>query len=273
MRIDSHFHLWNLARGDYHWMAGSDSLAPIRRDYSCQDAQVHFGKHRIDRAILVQAAATIAETHYMLGLADASDVIAKVVGWVDFEDRGQAKILENLARHAKFSGIRPMIQDIADVDWMLRPDIQWAYATCVDLDLSFDALGFPRHLENFLRVIDRYPRLRVVVDHCMKPAIRDRAFAPWAEGISKIAGDTGAYCKLSGLVTEAEKDASVEAIAPYARHVIESFGAERVMFGSDWPVVTLAASYDRWIGMAEGFVPLADRDAVFGRTASRFYRI
>jgi L-fuconolactonase len=273
MRIDSHFHLWSLARGDYDWMAGSETLAPIRRDYSCQDARVHFSRHKIDRAVLVQAAPTVAETHYLLGLADANDVIGKVVGWVDFEDPTQSKILAKLARHKKFSGVRPMIQDIPDIGWMLREDIQWAYAACIDLDLTFDALGFSRHLENFLRIFERYPDLRVVVDHCMKPAIRDQAFEPWARDIAKIARNTNAFCKLSGLLTEAGMDASKETLAPYVRHIIESFGADRVMFGSDWPVLTLAASYDSWAGMVADLVLPADREAVFGKTAAQFYRL
>ena len=122
----------------------------------------------------------------MLGLADATEWIAKVVGWIDFEDKAQRRFLANWAKHPKFAGVRPMIQDIPDKDWMHRPDVQWAFDAATDLDVTFDALGFPLHLDNFKRLFDRYPRMRIVIDHGMKPAIRDGAFADWARGMEAI---------------------------------------------------------------------------------------
>ncbi len=201
---------------------------------------------------------------------------AGVVGWVDFEKPGDRAQLERLAKHPKFLGVRPMIQDIADVDWMLRDDVQWGYRALVDLDLTFDALGFPRHLANFHTILTRYPGMRVVIDHCMKPQIRDRAFADWAPGMARLAKDTGACVKLSGLVTEASDGWTVEDLKPYADHVLEAFGPERVMWGSDWPVCQLQASYDRWREVAEALTDHlgADEKArVFGGTAVEFYRL
>ena len=171
-----------------------------------------------------------------------------------------------------------MIQDIADDDWMLRGDVQWAFAALAELGLSFDALGFPRHLKNFHTILTRYPDMRAVIDHCMKPQIRDHSdesFRHWADGMRAIAEDTKAFCKLSGIATECD-GWSLEQLKPYAAHVIEVFGPARLMWGSDWPVCQLQASYDEWRGAAEALtsdMSLADRDAIFGGTARDFYRI
>ena len=198
----------------------------------------------------------------MLGLADASDSALAVVGWVNFEDAGDRRQLERLARHPKLAGVRPLIQDIPDVDWMLRGDVQWAYQAIIDVDLTFDALGFPPHLDNFLTIFRRYPDLRVVIDHCMKPRIRDyrtepaAAFDDWAEKMSRLADETAAFCKLSGLVTEANEDWTVDDLRPFAGHVLSAFGPERVMWGSDWPVCRNRATYDALVGGVAGPLPL-----------------
>jgi L-fuconolactonase len=273
MRVDCHQHFWAIARGDYGWMNSSDKLIPLRRDFRPADFEGYRAKYRIDRTVLVQAAPSIEETEYMLGLADATDWIAKVVGWVDFEDATHRRHLERWARHPKFSGVRPMIQDIADTDWMLRPDVQWGYAAICALDLTFDALGLPRHLDNFLRLFDRYPKMRIVIDHGMKPEIRNDGFDDWATRMAAIAEKTGAYCKLSGLATEARDGWNAATLRPYAQHIVASFGADRVMWGSDWPVVNLAGGYDVWREAAEEIVAPADQAAIFGGTAQKFYRI
>lgn len=273
MKIDAHQHFWTVARGDYGWMDDSEALAPIRRDFAPADFEIHRQAFGIDGTVLVQAAPSLAETHYLLGLADATGWIAKIVGWVDFEFPGDRIHLDRLARHAKFSGIRPMIQDIADVDWMHRADVQWGFEAIIGLDLTFDALGFPVHLDNFLKLFDRYPDMRTVVDHCMKPQIRDGAFGEWAGKLERIAQSTSAFCKLSGLVTEARADWNLETLRPYVEHVLSVFGPDRVMWGSDWPVLQLNGTYDKWRSAARAIVPHEAHEAVFGQTAARFYRI
>jgi len=274
MRVDAHHHFWSRARGDYFWMDPTNPVqAPILRDFAPADLD-GFRKHwKIDRTVLVQAAPTIEETEYMLGIADATPWVGKVVGWIDFEDKSHRRHLERFARHPKFAGVRPMIQDIPDPDWMHRPDIRWAYEAVIDLDITFDALGYPIHLENFLRLFSRYPKMRIVIDHCMKPVIRGNEFEPWAGRMSKIAADTGVFCKLSGIVTEAKPDWTYETIAPYARHVISAFGPDRVMWGSDWPVLEIAGTYDRWREAAERIVGDSGADQIFGGTAVAFYRL
>jgi L-fuconolactonase len=277
MRVDAHQHYWEPRRGDYDWMPPDDPV--LARPYRPADLAPELAMVGIDCTVLVQAAATVEETEYMLGLADATPSVAAVVGWIDFEDRSHLRHLERLKNHPKFVGVRPMIQDIPDVDWMLRDDVQWAYAALVDLDLTFDALGFSRHLANFLTLLKRYPKLRVVVDHCMKPQIRDHGgpceeFASWAEGLGRIAGETGACCKLSGLVTEAHEGWTGQDLVPYAAEVLQAFGPQRVMWGSDWPVCRLQTSYQVWHEAAESLCAAlsgAERAEVFGGTAARFY--
>jgi len=274
VKIDAHQHYWNPARGDYDWMPKDDAI--LSRAYGPADLAGHLARFGIEKTVLVQAAATVNETEYMLGIADATDSVAGVVGWVDFERPQDLAQLQRLARHPKFRGVRPMIQDIADTDWMLRDDVQWGYRALIDLDLTFDALGFPRHLANFHTILTRYPEMRTVIDHCMKPQIRDRAFDDWAAGISRLARDTGACLKFSGLVTEAGDGWSIDDLKPYADHVLAAFGPDRVMWGSDWPVCQLQASYARWHELAEALTAhLSDDEKarVFGGTAAEFYRL
>ena len=279
MRIDAHQHFWQPLRGDYDWMPPDN--ATLNRAYAPADLAPTLAQVGIDGTVLVQAAASVHETEYMLGLADASPFIKGVVGWVNFEDPGDLAHLTRLAAHPKFLGVRPMIQDIADVNWMLRDDVQWAYAALIDLDLTFDALGFPRHLPNFLALIGRYPRMRVVHDHCMKPQIRDQragrdAFTQWAAGISALAEHTNGFCKLSGLVTEADDGWSIDDLRPFAEHVLDAFGPARVMWGSDWPVCRLQAEYGDWHEVAQSLTSHlsgAERADIFGGSAARFYRL
>lgn len=277
MRIDAHQHLWHPGRGDYGWMPKDNPV--LFRPYVPSDLAPILAEHGIDGTVLVQAAPTVAETEYMLGLADACDWVLGVVGWVDFERAEDRKTLERLAGHPKFKGVRPMIQDIADPDWMLRPDVEWGYRAVAELGLSFDALGFPRHLQNFLTILTRHPHMAVVVDHCMKPEIRNHSedgFRVWADGMARIAGETGAVCKFSGLVTEAGPDWTVDDLKPYADHVLTVFGPDRVMWGSDWPVCRLRAEYGDWLGTAEALTAGlndAERARIFGGTAAEFYRL
>lgn len=277
MMIDAHQHFWNPARGDYDWMPMDNAI--LARSYGPADLTPHLKQHGIKATVLVQAAATINETEYMLGLADATPYVAGVVGWIDFEKPDDLAQLRRLTEHPKFLGVRPMIQDIPDDDWMLRTDIQWAFEALCELDLTFDALGFPRHLANFHTLLTRYPTMRVVIDHCMKPQIRDHTeenYSFWADGMAKIASDTNAFCKYSALVTEAKEGWIADDLRPYVDHVFNAFGPERMIWGSDWPVSRLARGYDDW---REAALELADhlseaeKVAVFGGNAKSFYRL
>jgi len=279
MRIDAHHHFWQPLRGDYDWMPKDNAI--LNRPYYPSDLTEHLTKHDIAGTVLVQAAATVQETEYMLGLADATPFIKGVVGWIDFEDQSHLVHLKRLAHHPKFLGVRPMIQDIPDVDWMLRDDVQWAYRAIIDLNLTFDALGFPQHLSNFATLMDRYPEMRVVFDHCMKPQIRDQrtghdAFSKWADGMSQLAEETDGSCKFSGLVTEADEGWSLDDLRPFSDHVLAAFGPDRVMWGSDWPVCRLQSDYDTWFetaGKLTSDLSAKAQAQIFGGTAARFYQL
>lgn len=279
MKIDAHQHFWHPARGDYDWMPLDNAV--LHRTYNPTDLRPELDRLDIDGTVLVQAAATVHETEYMLGLADASPFIKGVVGWVNFEDQSHFAHLKRLAAHPKFLGVRPMIQDIPDVDWMLRDDVQWAYRAIIDLDLTFDALGFPQHIENFVELMARYPDMRVVYDHCMKPQIRDQqagqdVFGSWADGMSRLAEETSGCCKFSGLITEADSSWTIDDLRPFAEHVLQAFGPKRVMWGSDWPVCRLQSEYGDWYDLAQTLtqnLSATEKADVFGGTAARFYRL
>jgi L-fuconolactonase len=273
--IDAHQHFWSPDRGDYGWMDSSDDYAPLRRDCLPQHLAPLLASLGIDRTVLVQAAPTIAETAFLLDLANVHQMIAAVVGWIDFEDKSHIRHLERFRRNPKFVGVRPMIQDIPDIDWMLSPELDWAFKAIIALDLTFDALGFPVHMDNFCRLFNRHPALRVVVDHGLKPAIRRPETADaWRSGIARVAAETSACCKLSGLATEAGPAWNPDLLRPYVDHLLACFGPDRLMWGSDWPVLELVSSYERWYAAARDLVAATGAtDRIFGGTASSFYRL
>lgn len=270
-RIDAHQHYWDPDRGDYFWMEPESRL---HRNYAPRDLKPALQRHGIDGTVLVQAAPTREETEYMLAVADQTTSVLGVVGWVDFEDRLHSTSLERLALHPKFKGVRPMIQDIADPKWVCHANLNWAFDLVADLGLCFDGLVLPEHVPFLLKRLARQPELRVVVDHGAKPRIRERLFEAWAADMARLAKETNARVKLSGLVTEANEDWSTETLRPYADHLLATFGPARIMWGSDWPVCLLASSYDRWVETAEALTAgcsEAERAAIFGGTAATFY--
>lgn len=272
LRIDSHQHFWLLSRGDYGWL--TKDLAPLYRDFLPDDLSPHLVQAGIYQTILVQAAPTLQETHYLLQLAEETDFIVGVVGWADMEKPTASDVIETLAEHPFFLGIRPMIQDIPDPDWMLQPQLQPVYAKLAELDLTFDALVKPQHLQHLYQLLRRHPDLAVVIDHGAKPDIANGAFQPWADDIEAIATDTGACCKLSGLLTEAGNQPVYETIEPYMQHLLDCFGAGRLLWGSDWPVLDLAADYSTWDRISNQFLQalnVDDQKRILGANAKNFY--
>lgn len=275
MQIDAHHHFWNPARGDYGWMPEDNDV--LFRPYGPTDIAPHLAAAGISHTVLVQAAPSVEESEYLLGIADATKHVCAVTGWVDFETPAHRSQLERLAAHSKFKAVRPMIQDIPDDDWMLRDDVQWGFQAVADLGLRFEALGMPRHIDNFLTIFKRYPDMRVVIDHCMKPQIAEHSqerFDNWAGGMTRLAHETTAFCKFSALITEATDNWTVDDLRPYVDHVIAAFGAERVMWGSDWPVCRLAGEYMDWRDAALELTAAcsdSDKAAIYGQTANRFY--
>lgn len=273
--IDAHQHFWKIDRGDYFWMPDEPGHV-LRRDYGPADITAYLDKYAIEGTVLVQAAPTEDETHFMLNIANSDSRVKAVVGWTDFEAPNAADRIAALGALPKLSGFRPMVQDLPDDHWILRDDLAPAFQAIVDHDLTFDALTFPRHLPQLMKFIDRWPEMRIVVDHCSKPQIRDEQFQPWADFMRAVAEAPHIVCKLSGIATEANADWTLDDIRPYAEHVIEVFGPERVMWGSDWPVVNVAGGYERWRDAADALtsgLQREDRSAIFGASATKFYRL
>lgn len=273
-RIDAHVHFWQLVRGDYHWM--TPDMDKLCRDFAPADLKPHLEAANMDAAVLVQAAATVAETRFMLDIARETPFVAGVVGWVEMEDRNVAAALDGLCADPHFKGIRPMIHDIADVDWMLRPSLKPAFKAVIEHGLAFDCLVKPPHLENLHQLLAGLPELRAIIDHGAKPAIAEDGFQPWARDMKRLAADTSAYCKLSGLITEAGPGWTIEQLRPYFEHIYACFGAQRIIWGSDWPVLTQTASYEGWHNAANILLNLLHDDEkakIFGLNAMRFYRL
>ena len=277
MRIDAHHHVWRLDRGDYGWLKPTPQLSAIYRDFALADLRPLLRACGVEATVLVQAAPTVAETRYLLEVARGSaGLVRGVVGWVDLAERDAEAVLAELARDPLLRGVRPMLQDLADPAWILRPDVQPALSALPRLGLRFDALVKPRELKPLLKILERHPDLAVVIDHCAKPDIAARAWQPWADDLKAIAANTGACCKLSGLVTEAGVGWKVDALQRYVEHVLRWFGAERAMWGSDWPVVTLAASYGDWDAATDTLLAglsVTEREAIHGGNAWRFYEL
>lgn len=272
MIIDAHQHFWQLQRGDYGWL--TPDLAALYRDFMPDDLASHLSHNDINGTILVQAAPTVAETEFLLDLADQTPFVLGVVGWVDFEDQSAADDIARLAQRPKLVGLRPMIHDIADDDWMLRPDLTPVFDAMVRADLTFDALVRPHHLPRLRELLSRHPDLRTVIDHAAKPEIAGGLFEDWAADMTILAKETNSYCKLSGLLTEAGDDWAADDIAPYVAHLMEHFGKQRVIWGSDWPVLTIAADYGTWVNMVSSLFPNEDEsNAIFGSNAIEAYRL
>ena len=271
-RIDAHHHFWRIARGDYSWL--TPALGAIYRDFNPEDLAPHLAAHGIAATILVQAAPTHAETAFLLDLAEKTAFVAGVVGWTEFAAPDAGSTIAGLAADPLLVGLRPMVQDMDDDDWLMRAELAPAFDAMIAHQLVFDALLKPRHLRRLIAVLERHPQLRVVVDHAAKPAIGSGADAAWRSDIAAVAQFSNVACKLSGLVTEAPANWTVDDLRPYAEHLLTCFGAERLIWGSDWPVVNLAADYRRWISTAEQLMAGLDASAqslVFGGNAVGIY--
>ena len=271
--VDAHHHVWSLARGDYGWL--TPDLAPIYRDFTLADIAPLADAAGITASVLVQAAPTVAETRYLLDIADVSGGrVGGVVGWVDLAASDAVATLESFASNRLFKSVRPMLQDLPEVDWILRPEVQAALSRLPALGIRFDALVKPAQLPALLKMLERNPDLDVVIDHGAKPDIARGAWEPWASLLRAAALHPRVHCKLSGVVTEAGSQWTVDTLRPYVDHLVECFGAHRMLWGSDWPVVELGGGYARWRS-ATGFLlaPLdaTERDAILGDNARRFY--
>ncbi|GAA1310726.1 amidohydrolase [Planotetraspora silvatica] len=275
--IDAHHHLWDPSRRTYPWMSG-EALAPVRKPYGLEDLRRETAAAGVSGTVLVQTVSDLGETVEFLGTAGGSDgLIAGVVGWVDLTGGvpDQVERLRGSTGGELLVGIRHQVQDEADPEWIARSDVRAGLHAVAAAGLAYDLLVLVPQIPAALSVVRDMPGLRFVLDHAAKPPVSSGEFEPWASGLAELAKLPNVACKLSGLVTEASwTDWETPQIAPYAAHILDSFGPDRVMFGSDWPVCELAASYAQVVELAGELtsgLSEAERARVFGGTAQEWY--
>jgi L-fucono-1,5-lactonase len=275
--VDAHHHFWDPTRRDYYWMGG-DELASIRRPIGPEDLRPLLVQNKVDRTVIVQTVPSVEETQEFLSIAASTDFVAGVVGWVDLTDPAVGDILAELkdGENGKWLvGIRHQVHDEGDPDWVARKDVIRGIKAVGAAGLAYDLLPKQRELPACLPAVDANPEMRFVVDHIAKPLIASGEMEPWAARLKELAKRPNVYCKLSGMVTEADwKNWKPEHLKPYVERVLEWFGEDRVMFGSDWPVCLLASDYGTVKGTLESLLgnPGGDTYAkIFGGNATAFY--
>ncbi|MBP2551709.1 L-fuconolactonase [Neorhizobium galegae] len=273
--LDSHQHFWKVERSDYGWL--TPELGSIYRDFLPGDLTREMRRAGITRTILVQAAETEAETDFLLEIARETDFVAGVVGWIDMEAEDFAARLARYRQNPKFVGLRPMLQGLDDDAYILRPKVLDSLKAVADSGLTFDILTFTRHLPHVVAALKTVPGLKAVVDHISKPEIATGTLDPWRGHMEEIAAFANVSCKVSGMVTEASASWQLEDFRPYVDHVVRCFGPDRLMFGSDWPVCTLAASYAEVANLARTLLSShfgpEDLHGIFEKNAALFYGV
>jgi L-fuconolactonase len=273
-RLDSHQHFWKYDTAQYPWIPQG---TPLQRDWLPDDLAAEQAKVDLHGSIAVQARQTLEESRWLLALSDASPVIRGVVGWVDLRGKKVAEDLAELVRHPKFAGVRHVVQDEPEDNFMLRPEFRAGIEALKQFGLTYDLLIFPRQLPAAIDLVNLYPDQAFVLDHLAKPFIKAGTLHPWEEEICELARATNVCCKVSGLVTEADHAAwQPDHFRPYLDTVFEAFGPGRLMFGSDWPVCLLGGSYGQIYQLVEEYtrgLSDSDREAVFGETAAKFYGV
>ena len=275
MIVDSHHHFWQVGRFDYPWMSSSDKI--LYRDYLPQTLEPLLRQNGVAKTVLVQASNSVAESRWLLSLADANPFIAGVVGWVELANPDVDQQLDELTAHPKFKGVRHLVESEPADDWLIQPAVLAGLNRLSSYGVSYDLLVHTRHLRHVQTVAECCPELSLVIDHMAKPPIARGEMKEWARRIKPLVANKNIYCKLSGLVTEANWTSwRTGDLWPFVECVLEAFGPERLMFGSDYPVCLLAASYER---VLESFQEIlrelkdAERDRIFSENAERFYRL
>lgn len=273
--VDAHQHYWEAERFDYRW--AEQGIPSLDRNFLPEHLEPELAEAGVGRTVLVQVLHTLGETEWMLELADRNPSIAGVVGWVDVttEPDVVARDLEEVRSHPRLVGIRHLVHEEPDDDWLARPDVVRGLSVLEAHRVPYDLLLRPQHLRHVPNLSDAVPDLPMVIDHIAKPLIRDRVIQPWGTEFRAVAQNPNVWCKLSGMITEADHSSWVAAdLAPYVEIALDAFGTERLMFGSDWPVCTLAGSYGAVVGALRavlGEVDTAVEKALFGANAVAFY--
>jgi L-fuconolactonase len=274
-RVDSHQHFWQLSRGDYNWL--TPELTVLFQDFLPEQLVKILSDNHVSQTVLVQAADSEEETHFLLKLANNTDFVAGVVGWIDMKSPSALARLTSLAKNPYFKGIRPMLQDIEDVNWILNDNFTAIFEFMADNKLSFDALITSAHLPNIHALALRHPKLSIVIDHSAKPALSAAPTEFWQQQLTQIAQCKNVFIKFSGLLTEAPQGSvSIECIRPYFEHIMRAFGADRIMWGSDWPVIKLNGDYEIWLSLTSELLKYfssEDKNKIWASNARNFYRL
>jgi L-fuconolactonase len=273
MVIDSHHHFWLYNPRAYGWI--TESMSILRRNFLPGDLEKEIAAAGVAGAVSVQARQSLAETEWLLELADENDFIRGVVGWAPLCSPQVRGDLQRLAGKTKLKSVRHILQDEVDDDFMLRPDFDRGIAILKDFGLRYDILIFERHLPQAIKLVDRHPELTFILDHIAKPRIKNNILSPWRANLAELARRPNVYCKLSGMVTEADHRGWTGAqLRPYMDAALEAFGPRRLMFGSDWPVCLLACGYGRWFKIVSEFatsLSSSERARLLGGTAIEAY--
>jgi L-fuconolactonase len=272
--IDAHQHFWQIGQHGQVW-PGPD-LPAIYRDFTPRELQGFCAPAGLRGTVLIQSQPNDLDTDWLLDLAATTPLVQGVVGWVDFRGREAPHRIAALARRPKLRGLRPMLQDLSRDDWILDPALDPAVEAMISAHLSFDALIRPRHLRILRQFASRWPDLPIVIDHGAKPLIASAVMEPWQTDLATVAELPNVFCKLSGLATEAARGQGPEALERFARPIVRIFGPERVMWGSDWPVLNLASDITEWLDLSIALIAPAGAaalDAVFRGNATRTYRL
>lgn len=274
-RIDAHHHLWRYSKQEYDWIgAGMEAIA---RDFLPSDLQTEIASCGIAASVVVQASQSLAETEWLLAMAAQSDFIRGVVGWAPIADALFPAALERLGEQRKLKGLRHVIQAEPDDGFILRPDFNAGITALASTGLTYDILIYEKHLPAAIKFVDRHPNQIFVLDHIAKPRIAEKVLEPWRSSIFELAKRGNVYCKLSGMVTEADwQNWSAADLRPYADAALEAFGPARLMFGSDWPVCLLATAYKKWFAMVRDFLSqlsFSEQNLVFGEVAAKVYSL
>ncbi|MBL8233918.1 MAG: amidohydrolase family protein [Bryobacterales bacterium] len=272
--IDAHHHFWRYSPAEYGWIG--NHMRVLRRDYLAADLKQQMDQAKVSQAISVQARQTVEETRFLLDIAKQNAFLAGVVGWLPLADPGFERIFESYSTEMKVKGLRHVVHDEPDDNFILRPDFNRGVAA-IRNRVVYDILIFEKHLPQTITFVDRHPTQVFVLDHIAKPRIKDALLSPWRENMVELARRPNVYCKISGMATEADWSAWTPAqLKPYFEIALEAFGPKRLMFGSDWPVLRLAGEYAQWADLVRRWVaPLSadERTRILEGTAREAYRL
>lgn len=270
MIIDAHVHLWSLSRAECRWPTAAEGV--IFRDHLVADLKHAIAGHGIQSVVLVQSQECEADTEWLLEIASAEPLVAAVVGWADLRRPDATERVVALATQSKLVGLRPMVQD-RPANWFDDPSLDTGLVLMADRGVTLDALVRVAHLPALDRLAARHPDLRIVIDHAAKPAIAEAAgFEEWRSAIAPLSAQPNVCCKISGLLTE-RGDCPPEAVVPYVEELLALFGPDRMMWGSDWPVLNASGDYAAWLELAKSTVPERSHEQLFARTVQEFYSL